>query len=110
MINNKLLARALALFDYYSNDFPNFDGEIPMDSFFTNFNSITGLSFSSFYRFTLELRLLGLLYREGSNFKINKENIKNFEKKLSTEDKILKQKYYEQIKETNKASEKKVKK
>lgn len=76
------LVRAEAIFRYFLKDYPNFDGEIPADAFYLVFKKATNLTLSSFVGFTEEMRLLGVVYKEGKMYSLNEKKLKELTSKL----------------------------
>jgi len=76
------IVRAEAIFRYFLNDYPNFDGEIPADAFYLVFKKATSLSMSSFIWFLEEMRLLGVVFKEGKVYSLNEKKLKEVTSKL----------------------------
>ena len=79
---DRTLTRAFALFKYFQEDYPNFDGEIPDDEFYLQFKKITdGLTLSSFNYFKTDISMLGLIIRQGKFSRLNQKKWFEFQKK-----------------------------
>lgn len=97
---DKTITRAMALFKWFENDYPNFDGEIPDDEFYIRFRKMTdGLTFASFNYFKSDIAMLGLIRREGRFNKLNSEKIPNYKKRLLKIEKEEIERLYNKIKE-----------
>ena len=96
---DRTLTRAFALFKYFENDYPNFDGYIPEDEFYVKFKIITnGLTLSSFNYFKSDIALLGLIIREGKYSKLRKDKVLQFMKTTTKLEKEEVERLYQKIK------------
>lgn len=85
MKNNIFLIRTCALLKFLTNHYPNYNKEdcIPEEAVFLAYKKMTNLSLYSFYNFRDELRMLGVLFKEGKYLRIFDKDIMEDSKKLS---------------------------
>ena len=97
---DRTLTRAFALFKYFENDYPNFDGDIPEDEFYLQYRRITdGLTLSSFLLFKSYISLLGLIIKEGKFSKLKKDKVLEFKKTTTKLEMEEVERLYQKIKQ-----------
>ena len=82
MILSTVSIRAVAIIDWFLTDYPNFDGEIPLDAFFNIFHIASNRTLCSANRLIYELTFLNIGYKEGGYFKLRNDNYFAFKKSL----------------------------